>query len=553
MALLPLRCFQAALLAHLAVSVVIRAEQDSKYFALNYTPNAACDLPIPPSMPKDPTMKQYGKGTFTQPLLHKAPELGNFTVNYYWNSTFWAGSGSPIVVFLPGEVKADRHLVFSRPDFSLVGVIAENLRAAVIVPEHRYYGGSSPFAELTTSNLSYLTVEDALLDIVNLANHFNPPWTDAPSTAQDVPWILTGGSYSGAQTAWVANVFGGVFWAYVACSPIVQSITSYWQYYLPQIEHGRQVCTSLMDRILSYIDSVFQTNGTQVQTIKDLFGLPTMDDESFLYEITTPVTFWSEQELGRPARQYNWLCDLIEGIESDYHLLPAGVMALLTSEGVERRGEWNSPHIQMLRALHGYAEGFRQEISPALCFKDGFCTSKLDPENFMYSDLRVDNDDNRQYAWLQCNDLISGYIVGAPQNETSLVSRLTTAEFFLEQCALFFPNGPNGETFGAKKGRTAHMLNEYTGGWSPKNATRIIYSSGSGDVWREMGVAAQRRPGGPMQSIPEQDIVVHVIETGFHHSELMTRTAEKYPEVRKVRDLEVEQICSWVQQWPGYR
>lgn len=201
MALHSLRCLQAVLLAHFAVSVVIRAEQDSKYFALNYTPGAACDLPVPPPTPKDPTQKQYGKGTFTQPLHHKAPELSTFTVNYYWNNTFWAGPGSPIVVFLPGEVKADQHLVFSRPDFSLVGVIAENLRAAVIVPEHRYYGGSSPFSELTTSNLSYLTVENALLDIVNLANHFNPPWTNASSTAQDVPWILTGGSYSGAQTA----------------------------------------------------------------------------------------------------------------------------------------------------------------------------------------------------------------------------------------------------------------------------------------------------------------------------------------------------------------
>lgn len=277
-----------------------------------------------------------------------------------------------------------------------------------------------------------------------------------------------------------------------------------------------------------------------------------MDDESFLYEITTPVTFWSQQDVGGPATQYNWLCDLIEGIESDNHLLPPELMALLTSGGAEKRGEWDSPHIQMLRALYNYAEGYRREIAPALCFNGAFCSSELDPENSVHSDLRVDNGGNRQYAWLQCNDLISGYIVGAPQNETSLVSRLTTAEFFLEQCALFFRDGPNGETFGAKKCRTAHTLNEYTGGWWPTNATRIIYSSDGRDVWREMGVAAQRRPGGPMQSIPEQDIVVYVIETELYKSELMTHTAEMYPEVRKVRDLEGEQICSWVQQWPGY-
>ncbi|KAJ5031385.1 hypothetical protein J3E73DRAFT_252372 [Bipolaris maydis] len=89
----------------------------------------------------------------------------------------------------------------------------------------------------------------------------------------------------------------------------------------------------------------------------------------------------------------------------------------------------------------------------------------------------VNNSVNRQYTWLQYNDLISSYIGGAPYNEISL-------------CALFFPDGPNRETVGAKKGRTAHALNEYT--------------------------------------------VVYIIETRFQHSELMTQTAKMHLEMRKL-------------------
>jgi hypothetical protein len=505
------------------------------------------------------TGKRYGRSTFTQPIHHARPDLGTFEMNYYWNSTLWAGPGSPIVVFLPGETKADRHLVHSRPDFSIVGVIAENLGAAVLVPEHRYYGGSSPFSYLTTANLSYLTVENALLDVVSLANHFGPPWTNATirSTAKDVPWILVGGSYSAAQTAWIANIYAGTYWAYLSLSPIIHSITSYWQYYLPQVEHGRQLCTTLLDSVISFIDDVFRTGSEpQMRAIKNMFGLNSMDNESFLFQITTPVAYWSEQDVGSGSKDYDWLCDRVEDVrDSALHLLPPGILALLTldasSGNISKRGDWNSEHLRMLKALYSYSEGFRQEIAPMLCY-GGLCGNETDPNNIRYSVLSVQNSINRQLDWLQCNDLVGGYIVGAPPNETTLVSRFTTAEFFTKQCALFFPPGPNGETFGANKGRTADTLNAYTGGWFPTNARRIIYSSGTRDVWREMGVAAKGRPQGPLRSDPEKDIVVHVLETGFHHSEFSTRTAELNDEVRRVRDMEVEQVCRWVQQWPGY-
>ncbi|KAF2214501.1 hypothetical protein CERZMDRAFT_8269, partial [Cercospora zeae-maydis SCOH1-5] len=262
-------------------------------------------------------IKQFGRSTFVQPLHHQMPDLGTFELALYWNITYWAGPGSPIVVWLPGETKADRHLVHSRPEFSIVGVIAENLGAAVLVPEHRYYGSSSPFSQLTTSNLSYLTVENALLDVVGLAEHFTPPWTNTSvnSTAKEVPWILIGGSYSAAQAAWIANVYGGTYWAYLSLSPIVQSITSYWQYYLPEVEYGRQLCSTLLDRMINFIDDLFETGSkSQSQAIKDLFGLSAMDNESFLFQITIPVTFWARQDVGSASTRYEWLCDRVEGI-----------------------------------------------------------------------------------------------------------------------------------------------------------------------------------------------------------------------------------------------
>lgn len=159
-------------------------------FAEKYRLPNACDLPLGPAPSPNP-IPFYGRGDFAQFIHHTNPGLGLFSQAYLWNSSFWR-PGAPIVVFLPGESPIDGYWIFNRPDVSTVGVIAENLGAATIVLEHRYYGSSLPYSNFTKGNLQYLTVDNALRDVVRFAQNFIAPWTDGPSTAKDVPWILIG-------------------------------------------------------------------------------------------------------------------------------------------------------------------------------------------------------------------------------------------------------------------------------------------------------------------------------------------------------------------------
>jgi hypothetical protein len=156
-------------------------------FAKHHVAFDPCKLPLVASSMN----RSAGSSTVEQLIHHDTPELGSFSQFFLWNSTFWR-PGAPIVVFLPGETGIERYGPWSRPDFSTVGVIAEHLGAAVILLEHRYYGSSSPYKERTKSTLQYLTVDNALKDVVNFANNFIAPWTDIPTTAKDVPWILVG-------------------------------------------------------------------------------------------------------------------------------------------------------------------------------------------------------------------------------------------------------------------------------------------------------------------------------------------------------------------------
>lgn len=88
-----------------------------------------------------PTM---GNSTFAQPIDHEDPSLGTFEQWYMYDTTYYGGPGSPIVLFTPGEVNATGYTSYLTKNRT-TGVLAEKIGAAVIVLEHRYWGTSTPY------------------------------------------------------------------------------------------------------------------------------------------------------------------------------------------------------------------------------------------------------------------------------------------------------------------------------------------------------------------------------------------------------------------------
>jgi len=68
--------------------------------------------------------------------------------------------------------------------------------------EHRFYGQSVPKNDLSTDNLRFLSVEQALADL----NRFSEEYKKTLTTKKN-PWIAVGGSYPGALSAWYRSVF----------------------------------------------------------------------------------------------------------------------------------------------------------------------------------------------------------------------------------------------------------------------------------------------------------------------------------------------------------
>lgn len=83
------------------------------------------------------------------------------------------------------------------------GLIAQQQNGAAILIEHRFFGYSNPYDNLTPKSLALLTIQQAIDDLVYFATTADLPMPggDAVKPGQ-APWILIGGSYSGGLTSW---------------------------------------------------------------------------------------------------------------------------------------------------------------------------------------------------------------------------------------------------------------------------------------------------------------------------------------------------------------
>lgn len=89
---------------------------------------------IPPMIAAIVADTKGGNGTFQQLIDHSDPGLGTFPQRYWWNTTFWEGPGSPVVIFTPGEISAEYYTGFLT-NRTITGLYAQAIGAAVIVLE----------------------------------------------------------------------------------------------------------------------------------------------------------------------------------------------------------------------------------------------------------------------------------------------------------------------------------------------------------------------------------------------------------------------------------
>ncbi|KAK8209937.1 peptidase S28 [Phyllosticta paracitricarpa] len=493
----------------------------------------------PPRL-QDISISEANLGSFEQLIDHGDPSLGTFSQRFWYSDEYWTGPGAPVVFFTPGEVEASGYTGYLT-NKSITGLFAQAIGGAVVMMEHRYWGESSPYDELTTKNLQYLTLDNSIKDTTYFAKNVKLPFdTNGSSNAENAPWVFSGGSYSGALSAWTQAKDPDTFWAYHASSAVVQAIDDFWQYFVPVQKGMPQNCSADVSLVIGHIDGVLKNGTTQQKSdLKAQFGLAGLEhDDDFASALENGPWLWQSNSFYSGYSAFYQFCDYVENAIGNGSSIP------------------DASGVGLDKALAGYAKWTRELTIRLDCASYGYWTDDDDLSCFdtynasspLFTDVSVDNAIDRQWQWFLCNEPFAFWQDGAPNDRPTIVSRLVTADYWQRQCSLFFPAEGNF-TYGSASGKTVDDVNAVTGGWF-MNTTRLVWTNGEFDPWLDATVSSEFRPGGALESTAAAP--VHVIPSGIHCSDLIAQDGVVNAGVQKVIDAEVAQIKAWVDEWPGY-
>lgn len=197
-----------------------------------------------------------------QNIDHYNQHQGQFRQRFQVNDTFYA-LGGPLFIMLGGEGPANGGWLSID---TAVMIYAQKFNAIVAQIEHRFYGPSQPFSDLSLESLQYLSSEQALAD----AATFIPYVKGLYSLPAAIPVISFGGSYSGALSAWLRLKYPHIVLGAVSTSSPVLALNNFVQYQevvgesLATTPKGKQ-CITNIQTAMATIDNLLQSTSGQLQ------------------------------------------------------------------------------------------------------------------------------------------------------------------------------------------------------------------------------------------------------------------------------------------------
>ena len=241
-----------------------------------------------------------------------------------------------------------------------------------------------------------MTLENAIADLTYFAKNVKLPFAEHfNSNADAVPWVLMGGSYSGALTAWVASVAPGTFWAYQASSAVVEAISNYWEYFVPVQEGMPKNCSKDVSLVIDHMDNVLMHGTAQeAHALKAMFKMESVEhNDDFMAALENAPFLWQDNQFYTNGGFFEW-CDYVE------NAVNATPAELPGAEGVG-----------LQKALAGYAKWWKEVEFPGFCEGYGYfsgtynteCFDTYNASNPLFTDRTLANTIDRQWVWMTCN------------------------------------------------------------------------------------------------------------------------------------------------------
>ncbi|XP_058805527.1 putative serine protease K12H4.7 isoform X2 [Phymastichus coffea] len=208
-------------------------------------------------------------------------------MRYYEEDRYFNHSG-PIFIMLGGEWTINPGFLSN----GLMHDLAKQHKALMFYTEHRYYGNSRPTQNMSTDNMQYLNVDQALADVANFIDNikFNKNISDSKV-------VVFGGSYAGNMAAWIRIKYPHLIQGAVASSAPLYAKTEFHEYYelvTTSLKRYDADCPTQVQRAFETVEEILASEGgaEKIQSIFNLCKAPNIksdDDIGFLMNFLSEI------------------------------------------------------------------------------------------------------------------------------------------------------------------------------------------------------------------------------------------------------------------------
>lgn len=472
--------------------------------------------------------------------------------NRYWFDASHYKPGGPVILFVAGEAPGNYR--FPLLEKGIVYQLASAHGGIGVILEHRYYGTSFPFEEISIADARFLTTDQSLADAAYFAqNVVFPGLENRNLTSSSTPWIVYGVSYSGGQSAFLRKLYPDIFWGGISSSGVTEAIIDFWQYFEPVRQYGPADCIWTQQFITDVVDKIFIDNKNE--TLKGQFKLffnyaTTALDQPFVERLYEGLYSWQgrnwDPAIGSGTFS-NW-CRVITSTRLEYPLsdeVNASAAAILEATG------YGGNDTLTLRLLNyaGYLR--RSSLADAGPVNDPAPDYGSDVQSLTKVAVPAEQFDSWSYQ--TCTEW--GYWVTGSGFDLSLdrplISRTLDIEFERSYCESLFD-------ISALPNTTA--INKYGG--LNISYPRLAIINGLADPWREATPAADTAA--PRESTvsepwllidnPPEDVWDGIRGAGHHweaNGVLLNQSQEKQPPkaITEAQADIVQFVGAWIEEW----
>lgn len=220
----------------------------------------------------------YKELIFPQNVDHFSGGNKTFKQRYWYSNTMAKASSAPVMVYICGEGACGGGVLYG-PISAHARVVGAHLFAI----EHRYYGKSQPFADLSTENLKFLSTAQALADLVSFKRSLQRQMNLSG------PWILVGGSYAGNLAAYARSQFPEEFFASLASSAPVMAKQSFTEFDRHVASIAGEQCSRTTQMVLAEIEDRIQTDQGFLD-LRNKFSAPSIEIKRDFIELLSDIT-----------------------------------------------------------------------------------------------------------------------------------------------------------------------------------------------------------------------------------------------------------------------